>query len=211
MNRGVWWATVHEVAELDTTEQLTHTNILGWEIPQTEEPGGLQSWGHKRAKHNLVTRQLQFQEGRTKSNVMSPKWSAQLAWSGAEWDSAGNVFFKCHGRTSLYDFDYLYFLQLAGQRGLEHPPPRAPEKRLSPPLPGYCPHPMPISPVSTHADSQPPNQPHRQRREGWFLPDPTPPNIKHPFSFHHPTEVQPIICTNVITFSTKLLPLFQRS
>ena len=93
MNRGVWWATVHEVAELDTTERLTHTNILAWEIPRTEEPGGLQSWGHKRVRHNLVTKQLQFQEGRTKSNVMSPKWSAQLAWSGAKWDSAGNVFF----------------------------------------------------------------------------------------------------------------------
>ena len=26
MNRGIWWATVHEVAELDTTEQLTHTH-----------------------------------------------------------------------------------------------------------------------------------------------------------------------------------------
>ena len=26
MNRGAWWATVHEVAELDTTEQLTHTH-----------------------------------------------------------------------------------------------------------------------------------------------------------------------------------------
>ena len=23
MDRGAWWATVHEVAELDTTEQLT--------------------------------------------------------------------------------------------------------------------------------------------------------------------------------------------
>ena len=26
MDRGAWWATVHEVAELDTTEQLTHTH-----------------------------------------------------------------------------------------------------------------------------------------------------------------------------------------
>ena len=25
----------------------THSSILAWEIPQTEEPGGLQSWGHK--------------------------------------------------------------------------------------------------------------------------------------------------------------------
>ena len=25
----------------------THSSILAWKIPQTEEPGGLQSWGHK--------------------------------------------------------------------------------------------------------------------------------------------------------------------
>ena len=26
MDRGIWWATVHGVAELDMTEQLAHTN-----------------------------------------------------------------------------------------------------------------------------------------------------------------------------------------
>ena len=25
----------------------THASILAWRIPWTEEPGGLQSWGHK--------------------------------------------------------------------------------------------------------------------------------------------------------------------
>ena len=28
-------------------EMATHSSILAWEIPRTEEPGGLQSWGHK--------------------------------------------------------------------------------------------------------------------------------------------------------------------
>ena len=28
-------------------EIATHSSILAWEIPWTEEPGGLQSWSHK--------------------------------------------------------------------------------------------------------------------------------------------------------------------
>ena len=33
----------------------THSNILAWKIPWTEEPGGLQSMGLKRVKHDWVT------------------------------------------------------------------------------------------------------------------------------------------------------------
>ena len=33
----------------------THSSILAWEIPWTEEPGGVQSMGFQRAGHNLVT------------------------------------------------------------------------------------------------------------------------------------------------------------
>ena len=28
-------------------EMATHSSILAWEIPRTEEPGGLQTMGHK--------------------------------------------------------------------------------------------------------------------------------------------------------------------
>ena len=28
-------------------EMASHSSILAWEIPQTEKPGRLQSWGHK--------------------------------------------------------------------------------------------------------------------------------------------------------------------
>ena len=31
-------------------EMATHSNILAWEIPWTEEPGGLQSAGSQRVK-----------------------------------------------------------------------------------------------------------------------------------------------------------------
>ena len=33
----------------------THSSIFAWEIPQTEEPGGLQSMGLQRVGHNLAT------------------------------------------------------------------------------------------------------------------------------------------------------------
>ena len=32
--------------------RTTHSSILSWEIPWTEEPGGLQSMGSQRARHN---------------------------------------------------------------------------------------------------------------------------------------------------------------
>ena len=36
-----------------------HPSILAWEIPRTQEPGGLQSMGLQRAGHDLVTQQQQ--------------------------------------------------------------------------------------------------------------------------------------------------------
>ena len=36
-------------------EMATHSSVLVWEIPWTEEPGGLQSMGSQRVGHNWVT------------------------------------------------------------------------------------------------------------------------------------------------------------
>ena len=36
-------------------EMATHSSILAWEIPQTEEPGGLQSTRSQRVRHDWVT------------------------------------------------------------------------------------------------------------------------------------------------------------
>ena len=36
-------------------EMATHSSILAWETPQTEEPGGLQSMWSQRVRHNWVT------------------------------------------------------------------------------------------------------------------------------------------------------------
>ena len=48
------------VRSLDQEDPLeegmaTHSSILAWSIPWTEEPGGLQSMGPQRAGHNCVT------------------------------------------------------------------------------------------------------------------------------------------------------------
>ena len=36
-------------------EMATHSSILAWEIPRTEEPGGLQSMGPQRVGHDWAT------------------------------------------------------------------------------------------------------------------------------------------------------------
>ena len=40
-------------------KMTTHSNILAWKIPWTEEPGRLQSMGSKRVGLNLVAKQQQ--------------------------------------------------------------------------------------------------------------------------------------------------------
>ena len=41
-------------------EMATHSSVLSWEIPWTEEPGRLQSMGLQRIRHNLVPKQQQW-------------------------------------------------------------------------------------------------------------------------------------------------------
>ena len=67
MDGGAWWAAVHGVAKSrawlsDFTfalhfhalekEIATHSSVLAWRIPETEEPGGLPSMGSHRVGHD---------------------------------------------------------------------------------------------------------------------------------------------------------------
>ena len=67
MDGGAWKAAVHGVAEGQTRlsdftfpfhfpalekEMATHSSVLAWRIPWTEEPGGLQSMGLQRVGHD---------------------------------------------------------------------------------------------------------------------------------------------------------------
>ena len=66
-DRGAWWAAVHGVAKSWTglsdftfifhfhaleKEMATHSSVLAWRIPGTEEPGGLLSMGSHRVRHD---------------------------------------------------------------------------------------------------------------------------------------------------------------
>ena len=67
MDGGAWWAAVHGVARSRTRlsdltltfhfhalekEMATHSSVLAWRIPWTEEPGGLLSMGSLRVGHD---------------------------------------------------------------------------------------------------------------------------------------------------------------
>ena len=67
MDGGAWWAIVHRVEKSWTQlsdftftfhcdalekEMATHSSILAWRIPGTEEPGGLPSIGSHRVGHD---------------------------------------------------------------------------------------------------------------------------------------------------------------
>ena len=38
-------------------EMATHSSILAWEVTWTEQPGGLQSMGSQRVRHDLAAKQ----------------------------------------------------------------------------------------------------------------------------------------------------------
>ena len=44
-------------------EMATHSSILIWKIPWTEEPSGLQSVGSQKSQHVLVTKRRPQREG----------------------------------------------------------------------------------------------------------------------------------------------------
>ena len=67
MDGGAWWAAVHGFAKSRTRlsdftftfhfhalekEMATHSRVLAWRIPGTEEPSGLPSMGLHRVGHN---------------------------------------------------------------------------------------------------------------------------------------------------------------
>ena len=52
----------------------THSSILAWRIPRTEEPGGLQSMGSQRVGHELKRLTLDFHFN------LAPHWAVCAYW-----------------------------------------------------------------------------------------------------------------------------------
>ena len=51
----MWESQVRSLGEEDSLEKevATHSSILAWRIPRTEEPGGLQSIGSQKSQTQL--------------------------------------------------------------------------------------------------------------------------------------------------------------
>ena len=52
-------------------EMATHSSILAWRIPWTEEPGGLQSVGLQRVRHDWAT----------SLSLVKVTYAVQIAWA----------------------------------------------------------------------------------------------------------------------------------
>ena len=59
---AMWETLVWSLSREDLLEKgmATHSSILAWRIPWTEEPGGLQSMGSQSVTHNWVTNAFTF-------------------------------------------------------------------------------------------------------------------------------------------------------
>ena len=61
----MWETQVQSLGWEDLEEEMaTHSSVLAWRIPWTEEPGGLQFTGSQRVRHDWVT-SLHLESDRT--------------------------------------------------------------------------------------------------------------------------------------------------
>ena len=78
------WVQCLSWEDLLEKEMATHSSTLAWEIPWTEESGGIQSMGSQRVSHNLVTKPLHHinhQDGPLRTRSKANITSAQLGCS----------------------------------------------------------------------------------------------------------------------------------
>ena len=72
-------------------EMATHTSILAWKIPWTEDPGRLQSKGLQRVGHTWVTEQQQQQQPELSISLMNWKDHCEFKLLEQILEDLGNV------------------------------------------------------------------------------------------------------------------------
>ena len=75
----------------------THSNILAWRIPMTEEPGGLQSMGSQRVRHNWATKHSTAQEcspATQDDRQGAPQLSRLASLKVLQWPTRGSLCFS---------------------------------------------------------------------------------------------------------------------
>ena len=89
----------------------THSSILAWKIPRTEEPGGVQSMGSQRVRHDFVTAHQQEMLLKAAGQVdwelvfLSLHGPHNVVWSGVERGTQwyfGDENFTTEPQTPLY-------------------------------------------------------------------------------------------------------------
>ena len=103
MGGGAWWAAVHGVAKSQARlsdftftfhfhalakEMATHSSILAWRIPGTEEPSGLPSMGSHRVGHDWSDLAAAA-AGQSKGHACTADgpWTASGSWRDRRWSS----------------------------------------------------------------------------------------------------------------------------
>ena len=78
----MWETRVRSLGREDPLEKemATHSSILAWEIPWMEEPGGLQSTGSQRVRHDWVTSLSLHSAGEASQAAQWLKNPATNAW-----------------------------------------------------------------------------------------------------------------------------------
>ena len=98
-------------------EMATHSSILAWRIPWMEEPGGLQSTGSQRVRHDWSTSlslYIGFPSGssgkapacqcRRHKKLGFDSWIRKIPWRGAWQPTLEFLPGKSHGRRSLVGY-----------------------------------------------------------------------------------------------------------
>ena len=83
-------------------ETATHSSMLVWEIPRTEESGRLQFMGSQRARHGWVSEWLSLHAAAGKDWVLCSEYASQCLWGGELWENCSTSSWKFYFNYNCY-------------------------------------------------------------------------------------------------------------